>query len=75
MPVINETNSNAIISKSKNIFAIFFCISGIYKNLEYFETKDEPLKLFVSDIINCEKQGQLSAEKAAYQNTYEESTC
>ena len=59
----------------KNIFAILFCISGIYETLEHFERKVEPWKLFVSDIINCEKQGQLSAEKAAYQTTYEESTC
>ena len=26
----NATNSNAIISKSKNIFSVFRCISGIY---------------------------------------------
>ena len=26
----NATNSNAIISKSKNIFEFFFCICGIY---------------------------------------------
>ena len=26
----NATNSNAIISKSKNIFSIFFCISQIF---------------------------------------------
>ena len=29
--MFKATNSNAIISKSKNIFWIFFCISGIYK--------------------------------------------
>ena len=28
--MFNTTNSNAIISKSKNIFSIFFCISEIY---------------------------------------------
>ena len=29
--MFKATNSNAIISKSKNIFWIFFCIFGIYK--------------------------------------------
>ena len=28
--VFNATNSNAIISESKKIFSIFFCISGMY---------------------------------------------
>ena len=28
--MFNATNSNAIISKPKNIFSIFLCISGIY---------------------------------------------
>ena len=28
--VFNATNSNAIISESKKIFWIFFCISGMY---------------------------------------------
>ena len=28
--MFNATNSNAIISKSKNITSIFFCVSGMY---------------------------------------------
>ena len=51
--VFNATNSNAIITKSKNIFSFFFWVSEIYINLEYFEKKDEPRKLFVSEIIDC----------------------
>ena len=32
--MFNATNSDAIISKSKNIFSVFFCISGIYIKFE-----------------------------------------
>ena len=32
--MFNRTNSNAIISKSKNIFSTFFFISGIYIKFE-----------------------------------------
>ena len=36
---VHATNSNASISKYKSIFSIFFCISEIYINLEYFDKK------------------------------------
>ena len=32
--------------------------------MEYFEKKDEPQILFVSDIIDCKKRGYLNAQKA-----------
>ena len=71
--MFNTTNSNAIISK---IFSEFFsAFPESTKNLEYSEKKGEPWKLFVSEIIDCKKQGYLNPQKDAYQNTYGESTC
>ena len=37
--VFNATNSNDIISKSKTIFSIFFCISRIYNKLRILSKK------------------------------------
>ena len=37
--VFNATNSNAIISKSENIFWTFFCISEIYIKFGMLWTK------------------------------------
>ena len=45
------------------------------KNLEYFQTKDEPQKLFFSDIIDCKKWGYVNAQKASCQNTFGQWTC
>ena len=54
--VFNGTNSNATISKSKNIFWSFFYIYGIYINLEYIEQKDQPWRWFFYETINCKKR-------------------
>ena len=51
--MFNAINSNAIISKSKNIWSIFLCISGIYIKSGIFSKNDEPRKVFVSEIIDC----------------------
>ena len=69
-------NSDAIISKSKNIFSIFFSISGIYIKFRIlWKRKDEPGRLFVSEIIDYKKRCYLNAEKAAYLNTYGQLKC
>ena len=44
-------------------------------NLEYFERKDEPRRLFVSEILDFKKPSYLNAKKSACQNTYRQSTC
>ena len=85
--VFNTTNSNAFISKSKclaqpvqihlspnqNRLAQFF--SAFTKHLEYFKKKDEPWKLFVSEIVDWKKRGYLNAGKAPCHSTYGHSTC
>ena len=43
--------------------------------MENFEKEDEPQKLLVSEIIDYKMRGYLNAQKAAYQNTYGQSTC
>ena len=65
-----------ILSQNQKIFLeLFSAFSQSPWNLEYFFKKDDPLKLFVSEIIDCMKRGYLNAEKGAYQNTYGQSTC
>ena len=59
--VFNETNSNAIISKSKNVFSIFFDISQIYIKVGILWKKYELQRLFFSEIIDCKKRYYLNA--------------
>ena len=42
-------------------------------NMEHFEKKDEPQRLFFSHIIDFKKRGSLKAWKASCQNTYGQS--
>ena len=64
-----------LLSQNQKTFSEFFAVfPQSTSNLQYFETKDESRKLFVSDIIDFEKQSQLNAEKAAHHKTYGEST-
>ena len=44
-------------------------------NIRITWKKDEPQRLFVSEIIVCKKQGYLNAQNALCQNTYGQSTC
>ena len=65
-----------LLLQNQKIFSyIFSAFLESRQNLESFEKKDESQKLFVSEIIDCKNRGYLNAEKAAYQNTYGESTC
>ena len=59
----------------KNIFYINSAFAEATSNLEYFEKKDEPQRLFVSEIIDSKERGYLNAKKAPCQNTYGQSTC
>ena len=73
--MFNKTNSNAITLKSK-IFSEFPSpFPEPTSNLRCFEQEDEPQRLFVSEIIDCEKRGYLNAPKAPSQNTYGQATC
>ena len=68
--MFNATNSNAIISKSKNMLWMVFWISGIYIKLGILWKKHEPQRLFVSEIIDCKKRSYLNASKAPCQKTF-----
>ena len=65
----------ATISKSKNIFWIFYCISKIYIKAGYYaKKKNETPRLFGSEIIDCKKRSYLNAQKTLCQDTYGQST-
>ena len=55
--VFNANNSNAIISKLKNICWIFGWISGIDKKFEILWKKDQPQRWFFFEIKECKKRG------------------
>ena len=68
--VFNASNSNAIIWKSKNICWVFFYICGFYIKFKTLWKKNEPQRLFVSEIIDCKNRTYLNAQKAPCKNTY-----
>ena len=50
------------LSKNRKIFSKFFSVfPESTSSFEYFGKKDEPQRLFVSDIIGCKKLGYLNA--------------
>ena len=62
-----------LLSQKENISSEFF--SGFPEptfNLEYFEKKDEPQKLFVSEIIDFNNQCYSNAKKTPCQKTYQQ---
>ena len=67
--VFHETNSNAIIWKSKKTFWTFFSVSEISIKFGILWKKRWTSELFVSEIIDCKKWGCLNAEKEPCQNT------
>ena len=65
-----------LLSQNQNISSeSFSAFTDSTENLKSFQKKDEPRRLFVSEIMDYKKQGYLNARKAAYQNTYGQSTC
>ena len=64
------------LSQNRKIFSEFFsALVQSTSNLEYFEKKDDPQRLFVSKIIDFKKRSYLNAQKAPCQNTYGQPTC
>ena len=64
------------LSPNQKIFAQFLsAFAESIQNWKYLEKRDKPSRLFVSEIIDCKKQDYLNVQKAAYQNTYGQSTC
>ena len=56
-----------ILSQNQKMFSHFFSA--------FLEKNDVPWTLFVSEIMDYKMQDYLNAQKAAFQNTYGESTC
>ena len=59
----------------KKFYRFFTAFLESTKNFEYFEKKEEPQRLFVSEIIDCKNRGYLNAYKTPCQRTYGRSTC
>ena len=59
----------------KTFSEVFSAFPQSKYNLKYFEKKDEPQRLSLSEIIHCKKQCYLNAKKALCHNTYGQSTC
>ena len=62
--VFNTTNSNATISKSKNIFSIFFCISVIYIKFEILWKKRWASQAICFWNYRLQKSGLLKCQKS-----------
>ena len=56
------TSSNADISETENFLSIFYCVSEIYVNLEYFERKDQAMSLSITEINNYETGSYLNVQ-------------
>ena len=54
------TTSNTNISEKKDVFWIFYCISGMCIKFRTFGKKDEHPSLVISEIIDSERVGYLN---------------
>ena len=60
-----------LLLQNQKIFSQFFCaLPETISDFKYFEKKNDPGRLFVSEIIDCKMRGYLNEEKALCQNTY-----
>ena len=62
--------------QNQKTFSEFF--SSFPKSTEnsvYFEKKDGPQRLFLSEIIDSKKRSYVNAQRASCQNTYGQWTC
>ena len=59
-PEFTATISNAIISKTKDFFGIFYCISEICMKFRAFSKKDGYPSLIISEIIAAKRRGYLN---------------
>ena len=69
------TSFRADISETENFLGIFYCVSEIYVNLEYFEKKDQSHSLSNNEIINCETSKYLNIQKDIFHATLRQTTC
>ena len=62
------------LSPNQKIFSdSFLNFRNLHKTWNTLKKKEEPGKLFVSEIINCKKRGYFNAQKDTDQNTYVQS--
>ena len=59
-PEFSASISNAIISKTKDFFFIFDCISEMCMKFRAFSKKDEYSSQISSEIIDAERSGYLN---------------
>ena len=70
MQSFTQQVSDAIISKTKDFFWIFFAFLKSTWNGEHFQKKGESSCLSISEVIDSKRGGYLSAWKALLQNSF-----
>ena len=64
------------LSQKRKMFSeVFSPFPESTYNLQYFETRDQPQRLFLSEIKDCKNRSKLNAQKASCHKTYGEPTC
>ena len=63
---VSGTCSNAIITKTKNIFDSFYCIFAVYTLFCAFPKKGQLLSLNITEAIDSEKCCYLNARKPLF---------
>ena len=66
---------NADIGETENFSGFFIAFLKSALNLEYFERKDQPQSLNLTEIINCETGSYLNVQKAIFHATLWQTTC
>ena len=61
--------------KLKTFSGFFIAFLKSALNLEYFERKDQPQSLNITEIINCETASYLNVQKAIFHATLWQTTC
>ena len=61
--------------KPKTFSGFFIALMKSTLNLEYFEKKDQPHSLSITEINNCKRTSYLSVEKAIFHATLRQPTC
>ena len=64
------------LSKKRKTFSEFF--TPFLKStsiFEYFDEKDDPHRLYISEITECERRGKINVQKSPFENILRQLTC
>ena len=75
MREIPATGSNAIISKTKNIFKNFIAFFQSTQNSAHFENEGQLHSFNILEVVDPDKCGYVNSRMPLFQNTLPESKC